>query len=187
MRRNIILFAIALAPQLFFNGCADAYVTSISEILSAIARAQFQYCRLSMIVFQSNVIKVKEKTFTRYVGVARIFDLRGGPNCKSHAMRLSNFFKKGDFLRDKNIVKWRIRSRDLGWYVTWILRKGKDLNHKLKFFPKLSKLEDGVSKLVYPKRITNLGLGAGRWAIFSNFWGKKITILGPFGSYFARF
>ena len=41
-----------------------------------------------------------------------------------------------------------------GLHVTWILLKRKDLNLKLKRFPKLSKLGDVVSKLVQPKRIT---------------------------------
>ena len=36
----------------------------------------------------------------------------------------------------------------LSWHVTWILLKKKDLNLKLKRFPKLSKLGDVVSKLV---------------------------------------
>ena len=37
-----ILLAIALAPQLFLNGCADACTASILAILSAIAQAQFK-------------------------------------------------------------------------------------------------------------------------------------------------
>ena len=94
----IILIAIALAPQLFSTGCADACAESILAILSAIAQAQFKCCRLGMIVFQSNAIKVKKKTFLRYVGVARIFDWRGRPNSKSHAMTYSIFFEKKDLL-----------------------------------------------------------------------------------------
>ena len=39
---------------------------------------------------------------------------------------------------------------------------GKCLEPKVKNFPKLSKLGDVVSKLVYPKRITDWDLGAGR-------------------------
>ena len=73
-----ILLAISLALQLFLNDCADACAASILAILSAIALAQIKYCRLGMIVFQSNVIKVKKKTFTRYIGVAKIFDWREG-------------------------------------------------------------------------------------------------------------
>ena len=38
-----ILLAIALAPQLFLNGCADTCAASILVILSAIAQAQFKY------------------------------------------------------------------------------------------------------------------------------------------------
>ena len=141
MRRNnyraTILLAIALSLQLFLNGCADACAASILAILSAIALAQFKYCRLGMIVFRSNVLKVKKKPFVRYIGVARIFDWRGGPNRKSHAITLSKFFEKRDFLWDKDIVKWRIRSRGLGWHVIWILLKENDLNQKLK---KISKI-----------------------------------------------
>ena len=37
-----ISLAIALAPQLFLNGCADACAASILAILSAIAQAQFK-------------------------------------------------------------------------------------------------------------------------------------------------
>ena len=103
-----ILPAIALAPQLFLSGCADSCAASILSLLNAIARAQFKYSVLGMIAFQSNVIKVKKKAFTRYVGVARIFDWRVEPNRKSQAMTLSKFFEKRQFLWDKNIVKWRI-------------------------------------------------------------------------------
>ena len=38
-----ILLAIALAPQLFLNGCADACAASILAILNAIAQPQFKY------------------------------------------------------------------------------------------------------------------------------------------------
>ena len=38
-----MLRAIALAPQLFLNGCADACTASIWATLSAIAQAQFKY------------------------------------------------------------------------------------------------------------------------------------------------
>ena len=38
-----IVLAIALAPQLFLKGCADACSASILAILSAIAQAQFEY------------------------------------------------------------------------------------------------------------------------------------------------
>ena len=51
-----ILHAIALVPQFFLNGYADASAASISAILSAFAIQ----IRLGMIVFQSYVIKVKK-------------------------------------------------------------------------------------------------------------------------------
>ena len=50
-----------------------------------------------MIVFQSNVIEVNKKTFTWYVGVAKIFDWGGRPNCKLHVMTSSNFRKEEIF------------------------------------------------------------------------------------------
>ena len=60
LRRNncgaTILLAIALAPQLFLSGCADACAASTLAILSAIAIQ----LRLEMIVFQLNVIKVEK-------------------------------------------------------------------------------------------------------------------------------
>ena len=105
-----ILRAIALALLLFLNGCADAFTASILAILSAIGQAQFKYNRLGMIVFQSNVIKVKKKQFARYIDLARIFDWRWGPNRKSYAMTLSKFFEKKDYLWDKDIVKRRSSS-----------------------------------------------------------------------------
>ena len=37
-----ILLAIALAPQLFLNGCANASAATFLAILSAIAQAQFK-------------------------------------------------------------------------------------------------------------------------------------------------
>ena len=56
-----ILLAIALTPQLLLTCYADACAANILTILSAIAQAQFKYCRLGMIAFLSNVIKVKKK------------------------------------------------------------------------------------------------------------------------------
>ena len=138
-----ISLAIALEPQLFLNGCVDACTASILAFLSASA----SQTRLWKIVFQSNMMKV-EKTLTRYEGVARIFDYGERQKRKSHAMSSSKFFKNKDFLWDKNTVEWIMRSRGLGWHVTWILLKRKDLNIKLIRFLKSSKLGDVVSKLV---------------------------------------
>ena len=111
-------------------------------------RASASQIRLWMIVFQSSVIKVNKKTLTRYICVARIFDWRNRPNHKSHVMTTSKFFEKRDFLLDKDTVERRIRSRCLGWHVTWVLLNKKGLEPKLKRFPKLSKLGDMLSKLV---------------------------------------
>ena len=113
-------------------------------------RASASLIRLCMIVFQSNVIKINKKTLSRYIGVVRIFDWGGGgrSNHKSYVMTSTKFFEKRNFLRDKYTVEWRIRSRGLGWHVTWVLLKKKDVNLKLNRFPKLSALGDVVSKLV---------------------------------------
>ena len=48
--------------------------------------------------------------------------------CKSHAMTSSNIFEMRHFLRDNDIVKWKIRSRGLVWHATRILLKGESLN-----------------------------------------------------------
>ena len=49
----------------------------------------------------------------------RIFDWGGG-GTKSHAMTPSNNFEMRNFLRDKVIVKWMVRSRGLVWHATRI-------------------------------------------------------------------
>ena len=81
----------------------------------------------------------------RYIGVARIFDWRGGSNCKTHATTLSKFFKKRIFLWEKDILKLRIGSPGPELACNLDFAKGKGLEPKVK---KLSKLGDVVSKLV---------------------------------------
>ena len=161
--------------------CDSACTASILAILNAIVQAQLKCCRSGMIVFQSNVIKVKKKTFTMYIGIARTFDWRGGPNCKSHAMTLSKFVEKMVFLWDKHIVKWRIRIRGLVWHVTWILLKGKG-----KKFENCPSCKTWLANLFNQKchRLRNGGPAAGQLFVVL---GGKITISIPFGSYFARF
>ena len=61
----------------------------------------------------------------RYVGVARIFDWGGETNPQITRNDLIKFFEKRKFLRDKDTVEWKIRSRNLGWHVTWVLLKKK--------------------------------------------------------------
>ena len=143
-----------------------------------------------MIVFQSNVIKVNKKALTSYIGVVSIFDLGlggGKLNHKSHIMTSSKFFEKKKFLRDKDIAECRIKSRGLGWHVTWVLLRKKDLNQKLKRFPKLSELGDVVSKLVSPN-VSQTGVwGPPLGNFLEFFFRKKMAILMPFGSHFARF
>ena len=46
--------------------------------------------------------------------------LIAGRGTKSHAMTPSNNFEMRNFLRDKVIVKWMIRSRGLVWHATRI-------------------------------------------------------------------
>ena len=79
------------------------------------------------------MIKVSKKTLTRYISEGRIFDW-GEANRKSHVMTSSIFFEKRNFLLNKDIVEWRIIIGGLGWHVSWIMRKGKDLKQKLKRF-----------------------------------------------------
>ena len=51
--------------------------------------------------------------------------LIGGP--KSHAMTSTNIFEMRHLLGNKDIVKWKIRSRCLVWHATKILLKGESL------------------------------------------------------------
>ena len=101
-----------------------------------------------MIVFQSIVIKVNKKTLTRYVGVFRIFDWGERPNRKSHVMTSSIFFKKRDFLQNKDTVEWRFKKPGPGLACNLGFAKEKGLELKVKRFPKLSNLGDVVRKLV---------------------------------------
>ena len=64
--------SLAIAPQLFLNGCVDPCAASVLAVLSA------SQIRLWMIVFQSNVIKVNKKILIKYRGVARILNGMGG-------------------------------------------------------------------------------------------------------------
>ena len=102
-------------------------------------------------------------------------------------MTISNFFEKMDFLWDKDIVKWRIRSRGLSWHVTWILLKGNDLNQKLKIVQVGRHDEQTCLTQTYHK--LEYG-GASHWPILCNFGGKNsyfdtiwiifLTFLEPF-------
>ena len=72
------------------------------------------------------------------LGIAKIFDL-GGANQISLAMKTSEVFKE-EFLWDKDIVEWKIRSRGLVWHLTESFLKGEGLNQKLQM--KISKWGD---------------------------------------------
>ena len=67
-------------------------------------------------------------------------------------MTSSNIFEMRHFLRNNDIVKWKIRSRGLVWHATRILLKGVKV--------KMCDLGDMVSNLVQHKRITDRGVGA---------------------------
>ena len=54
-----------------------------------------------MIVFQSNVIKVKKKTLTRYIGVTRIFDWGEAKPQITRNDVIKIFQKKGLFIRQR--------------------------------------------------------------------------------------
>ena len=88
--------------------------------------------------FLTNCDSSLEKTLARYIGEAR-FLIGGGSKPQITHNDVTKIFKKRDFLWDKDNVKWRIQSRDLGWHVIWILLKEKDLNQKFKRFLKLPK------------------------------------------------
>ena len=119
-----------------------------TQILSTIGPGQFKYiryipvyCRLEMIVFQSNVIKVTKKIFTRYIGLglARIFDWRGWPNHKSKITRNDVYqnFQKRDFLWDKDIVNGGSEVSGPGLACNVNFAHGKGLKPKVK---KISKI-----------------------------------------------
>ena len=44
-----------------------------------------------------------------------------------HAITSSNIFEMRNFLRDKDVVEWKIRSRGLVRHATRILLQGEDL------------------------------------------------------------
>ena len=46
---------------------------------------------------------------------------------ESHAIMSSNIFEMRHFLGDKDILKWKIRSRGLVWHATRVLLKGENL------------------------------------------------------------
>ena len=90
-------------------------------------------------------------------------------------MTSTKFFDKRNFLRDKDTVQWRIRSRGLGWHVTLVLLKKKkktlELEPKVyKKFKKLSQWGDMVIKLVKPKCIIDGSSGAAAGQFFENFF-----------------
>ena len=86
-------------------------------------------------------------------------------------------FSKEEFLWDKDIVEWKIRSRGLVWHLTESFRKGEGLNQKLQM--KISTWETCASKLVY-SNVSQTGIwgrSPSRWAIFRNFFEKKAILM----------
>ena len=98
-----------------------------------------------MIVFQSNVIEVNNKTLTWYIGVVRIFDWKGGKsNHKSHVMTSTKFFEEELFTGQKyRGMEDRKPGPGLACNLGFDKEKGLELKVK-----KMSELEDVVSKLV---------------------------------------
>ena len=113
-RGATILLAIALAPQLFLNGCTDACTASILAILSAIAQAQVKI-RLWMIVFQSSVIEVNKKTLTRYTGVARIFEWGGEAKLQITCNDVINIFREEGLFTEQRIKRIKRRIKSWAW------------------------------------------------------------------------
>ena len=91
-----------------------------------------------MIVFQSNVIKVDKKTLTRYIGVAGIFDWEREAKPQITRNGVINIFRKEGLFMGQIYRTMEDRSWGLGWHVTWVLLKKKDLNLNLKRFSKLA-------------------------------------------------
>ena len=60
------------------------------------------------------------------------FWLGGGPKPKITCNDVIRNFRKRNFLWDKDIVEWKIRSRGPVWHETRISLKGEGLNQKLK-------------------------------------------------------
>ena len=85
-----------------------------------------------MIVFQSNVIKVKKKTFTRYIGVARIFNWRAKPQITRNDV--IEFFRKEELYMEQRYLKMEEEKSGPGLAYNLDFAKGKDLNQKFRFF-----------------------------------------------------
>ena len=82
-----------------------------------------QKCLETLILFSQPEPPGKEKLNDIYPSDRRSQDfcLGDGANHKSHTMTSSEIFCKRNFLWDKDIVKWKIKNRGLGFRVTRIL------------------------------------------------------------------
>ena len=77
-------------------------------------------------------------------------------------------FSKEEFLWDKDIVEWKIRSRGLVWHLTESFLKGEGLKQKLQM------------KIWFIQTYHRRGSGdeaPSRWAIFWNFFEKKAILM----------
>ena len=115
------------------------------------------------------------------IGVARIFDW-GRPKPKITCNKVIRNFWKRNFLLDKDIVEWKIRSRGLVWHLTENFLKREGLKQKLQM--KISKLGDLCKKTSLLKRITDGDLGM-KSLVAGRFFEKK-SYFNAFGSHFAR-
>ena len=118
------------------------------------------------------------------IGVARIFDWGGGKP-KITCNEVIRNFRKRNFLWDKDIVEWKIRSRGLVWYFTESFLKGEGLNQKLQM--KVSKLGELCKLTSLLKRITDGDLGT-KPPVAGRFFGilLKKSYFNAIGSHFAR-
>ena len=89
-----------------------------------------------MIVFQSNVIKVKKKSFTRYIGVARLLIGGEGETANHMQWRSQNFLERGTFY---GTIYRKMEDQKLGPGVACNLDFAKGKGHELKV-KKLSKI-----------------------------------------------
>ena len=100
------------------------------------------------------MIKINKKNINEVHKRSQDFWLGGEVKPKSHVMTLLNFFEKNFFFEKRRIFsgqryrRMEGQKRRPGLAYSLGFAKEKGLEPKLKRFPKLSKLEDVVSKLV---------------------------------------
>ena len=109
------------------------------------------------------------------------------PNRKSHVMTSSKFSKKGTFCGTKIPL---IRGSEAGAWLACNLgfAREKGLEPKSKKISKIVEVWRRGQQTSLVQTYHRRGSGGHHWAIsWDFFWGKKISILMPFGSHFAHF